>query len=172
MIRSAAATERERLSVLWNSVEYLHYQALPHMFRKPEEGQPTLDAIASLIGGPDSTIIVAENNEEIAGFIALKVYRVEQTPRWRGRRFVMIENMAVDSLYRRRGIGRALLRAAKDWASQRGIADLQLFVWEFNDAAAHFYESEGFVTTHRGMARRSKDSNGETSDSGQIAEQR
>jgi diamine N-acetyltransferase len=137
-------------------VEYLHHQALPHMFRKPDEEWPTRAIIEGLIGGPDSTIIVAENNEEIAGFLALKVYRVEQTPRWRGRRFVMIENMAVDPFHRRRGIGRALLRAAEDWTTQRGIADLQLFVWEFNDAAARFYESDGFVTMHRGMARRLK----------------
>jgi ribosomal protein S18 acetylase RimI-like enzyme len=157
-VRPAVVAEYERLSVLWKAVEYLHHQALPHMFRKPDERWPTRAVIESLIGDPDSAIIVAENNDEIAGFVALKVYGVEQTPRWRGRRFVMIENMAIDPLYRRRGIGRALLKAAEDWATQRGIADLQLFVWEFNDAAARFYESEVFVTTHRGMARRLKNS--------------
>lgn len=68
----------------------------------------------------------------------------------------MIENMAVDPLHRRRGIGRGLLRAAEDWTAKRGIAVLQLFVWEFNDAAVRFYESEGFVTELRGMARRLK----------------
>jgi ribosomal protein S18 acetylase RimI-like enzyme len=107
--------------------------------------------------GLDSTILVAETNNEIAGFVTLQVQRVEQTPRMRGRRFVIVENMAVDPLHRRCGIGCALLRAAEDWTAQRGIAVLQLFVWEFNDAAARFYESEGFVTQLRGMARWIKD---------------
>jgi ribosomal protein S18 acetylase RimI-like enzyme len=156
-IRSAVVAEYERLSVLWRGVEYLHHQAFPHIFREPDEGWPTRSAVESLIAGPESTMLIAETNNEIAGFVTLQVHRVEQTPRMRGRRFVMIENMAIDPLHRRRGIGRALLRAAEDWAAQRSIAVLQLFVWEFNDAAVHFYESEGFVMELRGMARRLKD---------------
>jgi ribosomal protein S18 acetylase RimI-like enzyme len=152
-IRPAVVADYERLSVLWKGVEHLHYEALPHMFRRPDEG-PTRAVLAGLIVGPDSAILIAETDSEIAGFVALKVYRMEETPRLRGRRFVIIENMAVDPLRRRRGIGRALLRAAEDWACRRGIADLQLFVWEFNDAAARFYQAEGFATVHRMMARR------------------
>jgi ribosomal protein S18 acetylase RimI-like enzyme len=153
-IRSAVVAEYERLSVLWRDVEDLHYQGFPHIFRKPDQGWPTRAAVESLIASPDSTILIAETNNEIVGFLALQVHRVEQTPRMRGRRFVMVENMAVDPLHRRRGIGRALLRAAEDWAAQRGIAALQLFVWEFNGPAARFYESQGFVTELRGMGRR------------------
>jgi diamine N-acetyltransferase len=153
-VRPAVVAEYERLSALWKGVEHSHHQALPRIFRKPDAGWPTRSVVENLIVGPDSTILVAEANQEIAGFVALKVYRVEQTPRMRGRRFVMIENMAVDPLCRRSGIGRALLRAAEDWAARCGIADLQLFVWEFNDAAARFYEAAGFVTELRGMGRR------------------
>lgn len=153
-IRPAVVAEYERLSVLWRDVEYLHHQAIPHVFRNPDEVWPTRSAVESLIVGPNSTILIAEANDEIAGFVTLQVHQVQQTPRMRGRRFVMIENMAVDRPHRRRGIGRALLKAAEDWAAQRGIDVLQLFVWQFNDAAARFYESEGFVTELRGMARR------------------
>jgi ribosomal protein S18 acetylase RimI-like enzyme len=159
-IRPALAAEYERLSVLWKGVEYLHSQALPHIFRGPDEVWPSRSAVETLILRPDSTILVAETNNEIVGYVTLEVHRVKQTPRMRERPFVMIENMAVDPLCRRRGIGRALLRAAADWATQRRIADLQLFVWEFNDAAVRFYESEGFVTELRGMARRLKDTKG------------
>jgi len=64
-----------------------------------------------------------------------------------------IVDMWTHSAYRRRGIGRALVRAAEDWAAQRGITVLQLNVYEFNDAAARLYEAEGFETVYRGMAR-------------------
>jgi diamine N-acetyltransferase len=154
-VRPAVVAEYERLSMLWKDVEYLHHRAFPHIFREPDDASRS--AVESLIVGPDSTILIAETNNEIAGFVTLQVHQVQQTPRMRKRRFVMIENMAVDPLLRRHGIGRALLRAAEDWAAQRGIAVLQLFVWEFNDAAMRFYESKGFVTELRGMARRLKD---------------
>ena len=159
-IRPAVAAEYERLSVLWKGVEYLHSQGLPHIFRGPDEVWPSRSAVETLILRPDSTILVAETNNEIVGYVTLEVHQVKQTPRMRERRFVMIENIAVDPLHHRRGIGRALLRAAEDWAAQRGIAVLQLFVWEFNNAAARFFESEGFVTELRGMGRRLKDTKG------------
>jgi hypothetical protein len=38
-------------------------------------------AVENLIVGPDSTMLVAETNNEIAGFVILQVQRVEQTPR-------------------------------------------------------------------------------------------
>lgn len=153
-IRSAVVSEYERLSALWKSVEYLHHDSLPHIFREPDAVWPTRSAVESLLVGPDSTILIAETANEIAGFITLNIHHVPVTQHLRARRFVMIENMAVDPLHRRRGIGRSLLRAAAEWTAQRGIDVLQLFVWEFNDAAACFYQSEGFMTELRGMARR------------------
>jgi diamine N-acetyltransferase len=154
-VRSAVIAEYERLSVLWKDAEYLHRQALPHIFREQDAAWPSSrSAVETLIAGPDSAILVVETNNEIVGFVALVAHQVKQSLRFRERRFVMIENMAVDPHHRRRGIGRTLLRAAEDWAAQRGIAVLQLFVWEFNDEAARFYESEGFETQVRGMARR------------------
>jgi diamine N-acetyltransferase len=152
-IRPAFAAEYERLSVLWKDDDYLHYQALPQIFREPDEVWPSRSAVETLILGPDSTILVAEMYSEIVGLVTLKVHQVKHLPIHRERRFVMIDNMAVDPIHRRLGIGRALLRASDDWAHQRGIAALQLFVWEFNGAAVRFYESEGFETVVRGMAR-------------------
>ena len=113
-IRPAVVAEYERLFVLWKGVEHQHHQALPHIFRRPDAVWPTRSAVENFIAGPDSSILIAETNNEIAGFVTLQVHQVELTPRMRKRRFVMIENMAVDPLHRRRGIGRALLRAAED----------------------------------------------------------
>ena len=64
-IRSAVVAELERLSVLWRGVEYLYHQALPHIFCKPDEGWPTRSAVERLIVGPDSTILVAETDNDI-----------------------------------------------------------------------------------------------------------
>lgn len=153
-IRPVVAAEYGRLSILWKGVEYLHGQALPHIFRGPDEVWPGRSDVETLMLRPDSTILVAETNNEIVGYVSLQVHQVKQIRRMRERSFVMIDNMAVDPLHRRSGIGRALLGAAEDWAAQRGVTVLQLFVWEFNDAAVRFYESEGFVTELRGMARR------------------
>jgi RimJ/RimL family protein N-acetyltransferase len=46
---------------------------------------------------------------------------------------------------RRQGVGRALLRAAADWAGGAGIRKLELHVFPWNEPAMRLYEQEGFV---------------------------
>jgi RimJ/RimL family protein N-acetyltransferase len=47
--------------------------------------------------------------------------------------------------YRRRGIGRALLDQAVDWARAAGVRKLELHVFPHNEAAIALYESFGFT---------------------------
>jgi ribosomal protein S18 acetylase RimI-like enzyme len=47
--------------------------------------------------------------------------------------------------HRRRGIGRALLDQAVDWARTAGVRKLELHVFPWNEPAIHLYESYGFV---------------------------
>jgi ribosomal protein S18 acetylase RimI-like enzyme len=52
--------------------------------------------------------------------------------------------LAVAPARQRQGLGRALVTAAEQWLSQRGIAKLNLMVREHNHAVAAFYEKLGF----------------------------
>ena len=61
-----------------------------------------------------------------------------------GRRCYLIANVAVDPVYRRRGIARALTAAALEHARGRGMAEVWLHVREENAAARNLYHSLGF----------------------------
>jgi RimJ/RimL family protein N-acetyltransferase len=52
--------------------------------------------------------------------------------------------LMVDSRWRRRGIGRALLQCSVAWARVRGIRKLELHVFPHNEPAIALYESFGF----------------------------
>jgi GNAT superfamily N-acetyltransferase len=53
----------------------------------------------------------------------------------------------VDPTYRRRGLGRWLVREACTWAVARDCSDLKLWVDDTNPGAAAFYRSLGFRPT-------------------------
>jgi RimJ/RimL family protein N-acetyltransferase len=46
--------------------------------------------------------------------------------------------------YRRRGIGRALLQAAVEWAREHAVRKLELHVFTWNEPALRLYDSFGF----------------------------
>lgn len=63
--------------------------------------------------------------------------------------------VAVDPDHRRKGLGRAVMRAAEYWLVARGVWKLNLVVRPENDGVRAFYESLGYEVEPRlNMARR------------------
>jgi RimJ/RimL family protein N-acetyltransferase len=60
-------------------------------------------------------------------------------------RHVADVGLMVAQAHRRRGIGRALLAAAADWARESDVRKLELHVFPYNAAAIALYERFGFV---------------------------
>jgi putative acetyltransferase len=89
---------------------------------------------------PHAAVLVAETEEgRVVG--RLSIAR-DQHP---ASRHVADVGLMVDAAHRRRGIGRALLAAAVDWARRAEIRKLELHVFPWNDAAIALYEDFGFV---------------------------
>jgi diamine N-acetyltransferase len=136
--------------------EEFHRSALPHIFREPAELLPSRSFYAALVNGPDSALFVAEEGDELIGFVTVREERAPDDPLLAPRRFAMVDMLAVGSDRRRRGIGRALMEATHRWAENRGLEELELNVWEFNQRAIAFYEALGYDTLSRHMVRRSR----------------
>jgi putative acetyltransferase len=87
-----------------------------------------------------AAVLVAETEEgRIVG--RLSIAR-DQHP---ASRHVADVGLMVDAAYRRRGIGRALLESAVEWARSAEIRKLELHVFPWNEAAIALYEDFGFV---------------------------
>lgn len=66
----------------------------------------------------------------------------------------LVEDMVVESQYRKMGIGRQLMTAIEKWASSRGIARLQLLADRTNFSALDFYDRMGWHPTQLICLRR------------------
>jgi [ribosomal protein S18]-alanine N-acetyltransferase len=88
---------------------------------------------------PHAAVFVAEAPEGIVG--RLSVARDSHPASWH----VADLGLMVAAGHRRRGIGRALLEEAVEWARSAGVVKLELHVFPHNTAALALYEDFGFV---------------------------
>jgi ribosomal protein S18 acetylase RimI-like enzyme len=108
--------------------------------------ETTRSTIRPLTGEPrpfdfDGDVLVAEVDGALAGYVRL----VHPTPFPSSAHVLYVNGLAVDPAVQRRGVGRALVEAAKDRARERGMRRLTLRVLAPNEAARALYAACGFV---------------------------
>lgn len=140
-IRSATLADREGLSRLTAEVHKLHREARPDVYMEFDPEQFRKE-ISDTLYRPDSILLVAEEEGELAG-MALLTLRQPPNPILKPRLYAFLEELSVGECFRGQGIGTALFTAAKEQALKRGAVSLELQVWSFNEAALRFYEKMG-----------------------------
>lgn len=89
----------------------------------------------SYISNPDKIIYFAYADGQLAGQIDINKH-------WNG--YAWIDDFAVDTRFRRRGIGRAMMRKAVNWAKAKYLPGIMLESQNNNVPACRFYENFGF----------------------------
>ena len=149
-IRLAREEDLERVCALNEQVQALHVAGKPEVFR-PGDPEVRTAFMRAVLHDPEQVIAVAEVEGEVRGYAVLHAFRRPENPFMHERRFMDVDEFGVDEAYRRRGIGSALIRFAKDYAREKGFDRLELNMWSFNREALAFYEAEGFTTYRRFM---------------------
>lgn len=112
-----------------------------------DEGYPagTSDIVERLarFAGDDDTVIVADVDDEVVGFIAIHLI-----PRFEhGDHVARILALVVDPGVRERGVGRLLMDAAEQVARDRAAAFLEVTSGHHRPDARHLFESLGYDAT-------------------------
>ena len=133
-IRAASVSDWEALAAL-RDLPGVRAGTLRLPFAPPEQTRRWLENLAET-----DARILAEFNERIVGLAGLH--------RHKGRRQHAAElGMSVHDDYRRRGIGKALLKELTEAADRwLGISRIELTVFTDNEAAIALYRQAGFVT--------------------------
>ncbi|RLD01486.1 MAG: hypothetical protein DRI46_03840 [Chloroflexi bacterium] len=81
-------------------------------------------------------LLLAEEGEQIRGYISLRL-GLAPASAW-------VEDLAVDRLQRRNGVGTALVMAAQDWCARKGLHRVTLEMQPKNYPAIQFAHKLGF----------------------------
>jgi ribosomal protein S18 acetylase RimI-like enzyme len=153
-IRRATMDDYEALCSIWAEVDNRHADALPRLFRRIDGPARSRQRVADLLADENAAVLVAALGGELLGVVTVTMSSSPSYPMFVSRSWATIEDISVRSAHKRKGIGRALMQAAQDWACQRDAADIELTVWEFNKEARDFYEALGYTTVRRRMSYR------------------
>jgi len=121
----------------FHPVEERDLASLTALWRATDLSRPWNPAeadIASLRAHPEAEILVAHDAGQVIASVAVG------HDGHRGWAYYV----ATDPAHRGRGLGRAAMRAAEDWASARGVVKLMLMVRESNTAVLGFYARLGY----------------------------
>lgn len=99
---------------------------------------------------PRALMLVAVDDAQLVGELSIKAVSSR-----RAVQHVATLGMSVKPAHRRKGIGRALMNAAIEWAPSAGIKRIELYVYARNAPAIALYEACGFRVegTRRGFIR-------------------
>ena len=101
----------------------------------------------SVIEGSDADLIVAEIKSkefELVGFIHIKEGKTPPYDALMQNHYAQIIDFMVTEQHRRKGVGRKLMDAAKEWAEKRKLDYIELFVLQGAADEQRFYDRSGF----------------------------
>ena len=110
------------------------------------------DTLAKMRGNDAYILLCAVEDEQVCGsvmgIVCQELYGDCQP-------FLLLENMVVDSVSRRKGVGRALLARLEEFARAKNCRQIILVTEAYREDACGFYEAVGFhPTSNKGFKKK------------------
>ncbi|SCL31396.1 GNAT family N-acetyltransferase [Micromonospora inyonensis] len=151
-VRRGKLADADVLGELNGLVQQLHSDAEPAEFKAPDAAAAA-EFFRGQLQRADMVILLAELGDHVVGYLTAEETRRRDNPFTEAFGMLYIHHLAVAESARRRGVGRALMAAAEEEARRRGLKDLRLDFWSFNEAAGRFFQEHGFDAYNIRMRR-------------------
>jgi GNAT superfamily N-acetyltransferase len=143
IVRGASIGDAETLAALNRFVHDTHLVRRPDYFM-PRRVEDVSAWFREQLDHLSTAAWIAQEGDVAVGYLLMFVHERAEDPFRHARRWCEIDQIAVDPAWRRRGIGTALMIAALDEASARGLRDVELSSWAFNSDAHAMFQRFGF----------------------------
>lgn len=142
-IRAAVLGDEEGLTALNGFVQHLHVSMRPDSFR-PSSQDEIVEWFKGVLRDASARIWIAEEGGTAIGYVLAMAQERAENPFCRARRWCEIDQIAVDSGFRRRGIASALIQKVLSAAVAEGLGEVELCTWSFNVEAQSLFRKLGF----------------------------
>jgi ribosomal protein S18 acetylase RimI-like enzyme len=143
-IRLATLEDAPLLAALNGYVQALHHEAYPELFKPPAANDEIIAYFGEQLEEPENDFFLAEIEAEPAGYLWARFVHQPPNPFMHAIDHFVVEHIAVVPRWRRRGVGHALLDAAREGALERDLHLLTLSVWAFNARAQSVFARAGY----------------------------
>jgi diamine N-acetyltransferase len=144
VVRLATLDDADVIERQTSSVQRLHNEALPFIFKPPSAALFPAQKLAELIEDPNCIVAVAEIGNEVVGHIYGAVVARAENEYNPADSYLYIYQIGVNDEARRQGAGTALITFMRDLARALGLTALQVDHWAFNGRARDFFQACGF----------------------------
>jgi GNAT superfamily N-acetyltransferase len=142
-VRPATTADAPALFQAWEHLRAHNAGTDPRIVPAPVSEIEFAAGLRELLARPNATVIVAEIDDRLAGFIRAGVE--PNAPDRLPEQHVGIGYLYVEPSARRQGVGRRLFEAVRQWASsQEGVAHFEMTVLSQDGQAEAFWRSLGF----------------------------
>lgn len=152
-IRRAASADAETLARLCLTVQQLHHEQRPGLFKPAQLDAALIALYRDWAAKPEAAFFIAEIDSRPAGYAYTLIVERPENPFTYAMRVLLVDQFSVNPEFQSRGCGQALMQAVYDHARGQNIGRVILGVWAFNERAIRFYEKQGFTIYDQRMER-------------------
>jgi ribosomal protein S18 acetylase RimI-like enzyme len=128
-------------------VQQLHVDQRPDLF-SPVTPEAVATWFRQLLPQANCSVWLAVCDSVSVGYLLGLIHNRPATPFSPSRTWFEVDQLAVDSSYRNRGVGTALLSHAIAFARSSQIPNIEVTTWAFNTPAQSLFRNLGLVPKH------------------------
>lgn len=142
-IEIVSTIDANLLAKLNHDVQEIHHDIEPEIF-KPFDQESIETFFQKVLQNSSVTAYIADVDGEAAGYMLLAKITTEDNPFKYGHTILHIDQICVESSYKGKGIGKALVEYAKRYAIENQIKRIVMNYWTQNHNSGEFFRSQGF----------------------------
>lgn len=157
VLRRATLADLPVICKLGAVLQAQHHQAVPELFTPVTDPMRDADFWQARLQRQEAgegAFWLWQAGEQVVALMVIRLLDERSMPHLQPMLACQIQSLVVLPDWQGRGIGKALLRQAEDWACEQGALEIRLDVFLFNQLAIELYQRCGYQPRLQHMSKR------------------